>query len=76
MPVSRLMRSSRSASWAAGWVPRWPSFMAVVERVEREVVVEVGVPLREGLVVYRVEEGNGGNLRHVRCRRPRCGCGG
>lgn len=26
-------------------MPRWPSLMAVVERVEREVVVEVGVPL-------------------------------
>jgi len=25
-------------------VPRWPSLMAVVERAEREVVVEFGVP--------------------------------
>jgi hypothetical protein len=26
-------------------VPRWPSLIAVVERAEREVVVELGVPL-------------------------------
>lgn len=28
-------------------MPRWPSLMAVVERVESDVVVEVGVPLEE-----------------------------
>lgn len=48
------MRSARSASrvcgvcggllWAGRW-PLWPSFMAVVERAESEVVVLVGVPL-------------------------------
>lgn len=50
--------------------------MAVVERVEREVVVEVGVPLGEGLAVYWVEGGNGGKLRHIWRRCSRCGCGG
>jgi hypothetical protein len=31
---------------AWGWEePRWPSLMAVVERAERDVVVELGVPL-------------------------------
>ena len=27
-------------------MPRWPSLIAVVERVERDVVAEFGVPLR------------------------------
>jgi hypothetical protein len=31
--------------WERGLCPRWPSFMAVVLRVEREVVVLFGVPL-------------------------------
>lgn len=32
--------------YACGWVePRWPSFMATVERADMEVVVELGVPL-------------------------------
>jgi len=31
--------------WLGRAAPRWPSFMAVVERAEREVVVELGVPL-------------------------------
>lgn len=52
-PVSRLIRSARSASrllteglcWCPRRAPRWPSLMAVVERAEREVVVLVGVPL-------------------------------
>ena len=57
-PARREMRSARSASkvlddgvWWWPWpvcgkeVPRWPSLMAVVERAEREVVVELGVPL-------------------------------
>lgn len=52
------MRSARSRSasllegvWRWPWPkwgkaePRWPSLMAVVERAEREVVVEFGVPL-------------------------------
>jgi hypothetical protein len=52
------MRSARSASsdvvdglWAWlrprawRWWPRWPSLVAVVERVDSEVVVDVGVPL-------------------------------
>lgn len=34
--------------WGCGAWPRWPSLMAVVERVEREVVVELGVPLWGG----------------------------
>lgn len=57
------MRSARSASrlfceacwwWPPRWLvvakawPRLPSLMAVVERAEREVVVEVGVPLDGG----------------------------
>lgn len=60
-PARREMRSARSASrlfcdacwWC--WLPRWlvvarawprlPSLMAVVERADSEVVVEVGVPL-------------------------------
>lgn len=58
-PARREMRSARSASrlpseafgwWPARWFdegrwPRWPSLIAVVDRAEREVVVEVGVPL-------------------------------
>lgn len=36
----------RGKGKACGWAePRWPSFIAVVERAEREVVVELGVPL-------------------------------
>ena len=37
--------------WWCGWggaCPRWPSLMAVVERADREVVVELGVPLERG----------------------------
>lgn len=54
------MRSARSASrvleeavWWWPWplwgkaLPRWPSLIAVVERAEREVVAEFGVPLFE-----------------------------
>lgn len=58
--------------------------MAVVERVEREVVVEVGVPLEEEVSMEdlgrRGEEGEErggkreGSLRHIRCRRPGCRC--
>lgn len=55
-PARKEIRSarSRSASLEEGvlrWPewgkaePRWPSLMAVVERAEREVVVEPGVPL-------------------------------
>lgn len=58
-PARREILSARSASrlpweaccwWPGWWVvavacPRWPSLIAVVERAEREVVVEVGVPL-------------------------------
>ena len=51
------MRSARSASrvldegvwwWPPVWgkeAPRWPSLMAIVDRAEREVVAEFGVPL-------------------------------
>ena len=36
---------------AVGWAePRCPSLMAVVERAERDVVVELGVPL-EGITL-------------------------
>jgi hypothetical protein len=57
-PARREILSARSASrvlleelWRWPWpvwgkpVPRWPSLIAVVERVEREVVPELGVPL-------------------------------
>lgn len=39
--------------------PRWPSLIAVVERAEREVVVEFGVPLEEIRSVFgwRVDGG-------------------
>lgn len=58
-------REMRSARWAArrgtpvvrsvgcgGAVPVWPSLMAMVERAEREVVVELGVELGEGSVGF------------------------
>lgn len=39
-----LVGKGKLAAW--GWEePRWPSLMAVVERAERDVVVELGVPL-------------------------------
>jgi hypothetical protein len=55
-PARREMRSARSASrvfvetrcwWPADGItlPRWPSLIAVVERAERDVVAEFGVPL-------------------------------
>lgn len=35
--------------WECGkGAPWWPSLMAVVERAEREVVPELGVPLKDG----------------------------
>lgn len=40
----------------------WPSLMAVVERAEREVVVEVGVP---GISGVSGLEGPGGRLMRV-----------
>lgn len=41
-------------------MPLWPSLMAVVERAEREVVVEVGVPLSESQgVISRGGRGKG-----------------
>lgn len=56
-PARREIRSARSASrvlldgvWWWPWPewgkedPRWPSLMAVVDRAESEVVVELGVP--------------------------------
>lgn len=62
-PARREIRSARCASrvllervcwWcelAVGWAePRCPSLMAVVERAERDVVVELGVPL-EGITL-------------------------
>jgi hypothetical protein len=63
------MRSARSASrvvaeevedwwaWPRWWgkgVPWWPSLMAVVERAEREVVPELGVPLDGWLALVEV----------------------
>lgn len=49
-----------------GFVPRWPSFIAMVERPEREVVVEFGVegPMSEGVTV---PEGGAGISMKVGC---------
>ena len=55
----------RCGGWEWEWwvAPWWPSFMAVVERAEREVVPELGVPLDlgergkwGGLVVWGARE--------------------
>lgn len=43
--------------------PRWPSLIAVVERAEREVVVELGVPgVSDGV---SLAEGGGGRFMRV-----------
>jgi len=49
--------------WFGREAPRWPSFMAVVERAEREVVVELGVPgASEGV---SLADGGGGRFISV-----------
>lgn len=70
-PARREMRSARSASrlvseelcWCPrssgpwGKCPRWPSFMAVVDRALSDVVVLFGVPLLQGQRTYREKAG-------------------
>lgn len=41
-------------------LPRWPSLIAVVDRAEREVVVEFGVPLWRSALVLVVNTRKGG----------------
>lgn len=101
-PVRREMRSARSASrllvvafwgwpsrrwrWPESDCPRWPSFVAVVDRAEREVVVLVGVPLRvrEGMISIaagsRIDTGDVCDVIYLQAnsssRRPGEGLGG
>lgn len=45
--VERVLGFGPGKGQACGWVePRWPSLMATVLRVDMDVVVEFGVPLR------------------------------